>query len=84
MHAEGRGGVSDHLLDASEVAALLNVPVGWVREHTRTKSMPYIELGRYRRYERAEVLAWLEHCRRGGGPAFRKHLPKVEPERTER
>jgi excisionase family DNA binding protein len=58
--------MSDRLLDAAEVAELLNVPVSWVRESTRSGAMPCVSLGRYRRYDREDVLAWLEECKRPG------------------
>ncbi len=68
--------MSDRLLDAREVAELLNVPVSWVRESTRSGAMPSIELGRYRRYHRDDVLRWLEECKRPGRPtALRRHDP---------
>jgi len=69
--------VTERLLDATEVAELLCVPLGWVREHTRTGAIPHVALGRYRRYERGEVLAWVESLKTGGGPAFRRYQPKV-------
>jgi len=50
----------DRLLTAAEVSALLGVPTGWVRERTREGQLPHVRLGRYRRYDRADVLAWLE------------------------
>jgi excisionase family DNA binding protein len=56
----GVAAVSDQLLDAGQVAELLNVPVGWVREHTRSGALPHVELGRYRRYRREAALAWVE------------------------
>jgi excisionase family DNA binding protein len=65
----------DRLLEAGEVAELLNVPVGWVREHTRSGAIPSIELGRYRRYDRGDVLKWVAGLKAGGGPAFRRHRP---------
>jgi len=68
--------VTERLLEAREVAELLNVPTGWVREHTRSGAIPSIELGRYRRYDRDDVLAWVESLKAGGGPAFRKHRPQ--------
>jgi excisionase family DNA binding protein len=68
--------VSERLLDAKEVAELLAVPVGWVREHTRSGAIPSIELGRYRRYDRGDLLAWVEGLKAGGGPAFRRHRPR--------
>jgi excisionase family DNA binding protein len=58
--------VSERPLDANEVADLLNVPVSWVRESTRSGAMPCVELGRYRRYVRADVQAWLEGCKQPG------------------
>jgi excisionase family DNA binding protein len=67
--------VTERLLEAREVAELLSVPVGWVREHTRSGAIPSIELGRYRRYDRGDVLAWVESLKAGGGPAFRRHRP---------
>jgi excisionase family DNA binding protein len=67
--------VTDRLLEATEVAELLNVPVSWVRETTRAGHMPVVELGRYRRYDRAEILAWVEGLKTGGGPTFRKYRP---------
>jgi excisionase family DNA binding protein len=68
--------VTDRLLDAKEVAAMLGVPVGWVREHTRSGAIPHVPLGRYVRYERSDVLGWVAGLKAGGGPQFRKHRPK--------
>ena len=56
----------DRLLDAKEAAELLHVKVSWVREETRQGRMPHVRLGRYRRYDRAELLAWLEKHKEGG------------------
>jgi excisionase family DNA binding protein len=67
--------MTDRLLEAREVAVLLSVPVGWVREHTRSGAIPHVQLGRYVRYEHADVLAWVESLKEGGGPAFRKYQP---------
>jgi excisionase family DNA binding protein len=58
--------VTDRLLDANEVAEWLGVPVSWVRESTRTGAMPAIPLGRYWRYDREDVLGWLESCKQPG------------------
>ncbi len=68
--------MSDRLLEASEVAALLSVPISWVREHTRSGHLPHVELGRYRRYRRESVLAYVESQERGGA-AWRKHQPRI-------
>ena len=59
--------MSERLLIASEVAELLAVPESWVREATRDGRIPYLALGRYRRYEPAAILAWLAQ-QRGGPP----------------
>jgi excisionase family DNA binding protein len=66
--------MSDRLLEASEVATLLSVPVSWVRAETRAGRLPVVELGRYRRYVEADVLAWLEE-QKSGSPVWRKHQP---------
>ncbi len=68
---------ADRLIDAAQVAGMLNVPTSWVREHTRSGAIPHIALGRYVRYVEADVLAWLESCKTGGGPHFRRYTPKA-------
>jgi excisionase family DNA binding protein len=60
--------VSERLLTADEVAELLSVPVSWVRESTRSGAMPCVPLGRYRRYDRVDVEAWLRECKQPGRP----------------
>jgi excisionase family DNA binding protein len=55
------------LLMAREVAALLAVPESWVREATRDGRLPHLTLGRYRRYQRQTVEAWL--LEQQAGPA---------------
>jgi excisionase family DNA binding protein len=52
--------MSERLLTAADVAELLAVPESWVREHTRNDSLPRIQLGRYIRYRREAITAWLE------------------------
>lgn len=67
--------MNDRLLTADEVAAMLAVPVSWVRESTRSGAIPVVELGRYRRYREAAVLAWLESCSRPGRPVALRARP---------
>ena len=62
--------MSERLLTAGEVAELLAVPESWVREATREGRLPHLRLGRYRRYERSAIEAWLAE-RRGGPPVGR-------------
>jgi excisionase family DNA binding protein len=54
------------LLTAKEVADLLAVPESWVREATRDGRLPHLTLGRYRRYSRPAIDAWLMD--QTGGP----------------
>lgn len=76
LGTSGGRGVSDRLLTAPELAEFLGVPTTWVREHTRSGAIPHVPLGRYVRYDRGDVLAWVASIKAGGGPAFRKHQPK--------
>jgi excisionase family DNA binding protein len=66
----------DRLLDAAEVAELLNVPERWVREHTRSGFIPKVALGRYIRYRREAVLAWIAE-QEGAGAAWRRQRPRA-------
>lgn len=57
------------LLSVEEVAELLQVPVSWVYERTRRRGrdrIPGFRLGKYWRFEEAEVFAWLQRQRSGG------------------
>jgi excisionase family DNA binding protein len=49
----------DDLLVAGEVAALLRVTTAWVYAETRRGALPHVRLGRYVRYRRGTLLAWL-------------------------
>jgi len=58
---ERRG--ENHLLTVQEVAELLQVPVSWVYERVRKRSLerlPGYRLGKYWRFREKEVLAWVE------------------------
>jgi excisionase family DNA binding protein len=57
--------MSEPLLTAGQVAKLLAVPESWVREATREGRIPYLALGRYRRYRRAAIESWLTDKARG-------------------
>jgi excisionase family DNA binding protein len=58
--------MTERLLTADDVAEFLSVPVSWVREATRSGAMPCVRLGRYVRFERDAVEAWLESCKQPG------------------
>jgi len=56
------------LLTVEEVAELLRVPLSWVYERTRNRSLdriPGFRLGKYWRFREADVLAWLDRQRSG-------------------
>ena len=50
---------AEDLLTAQEVAALLRVTTGWVYAETRSHRIPHLRLGRYVRYRRAALDAWM-------------------------
>jgi excisionase family DNA binding protein len=65
--------MSDRLLDAKAIAERLGVPETWVRESVRSGAIPHVRLGRYVRFDLADVEKWLEECKRPGRPiALRK------------
>ena len=72
---QGEERLTDRLLEAREVAEMLAVPERWVREHTRSGFIPCVPLGRYRRYRREAVIAWVK-AQEVGGAAWRKHHPR--------
>jgi excisionase family DNA binding protein len=56
-------------LTVQEAADLLRVPVSWLYERTRTNSVPHVKLGKYLRFDRDELIAWVDGLRRDGrGP----------------
>lgn len=62
----GQAPNADRLLTVNEVAALLQVPVSWVYGRTRKRSLerlPGYRLGKYWRFDRDEVLAWIQRQR---------------------
>jgi excisionase family DNA binding protein len=69
--------VSDRLLTADEIADQLGVPAGWPLQQARAGHMPHVKLGRYVRFDEADVRAWVESLKTGGGPTFRRHRPGV-------
>jgi len=48
------------LLTAEDVAALLRVTAAWVYAETRRRRIPHIRLGRYVRYRRDALAAWMD------------------------
>jgi excisionase family DNA binding protein len=59
---------SDHLLTADDVAELMRVTRAWVYAETRRDALPHLRLGRYVRYRRSAIEAWMRTIERGPGP----------------
>ena len=53
------------LLTAQQAAELLNVPASWIYAETRAERIPFIPLGRYRRYDAAALEQWWRDRARG-------------------
>jgi excisionase family DNA binding protein len=51
---------SERLMTAHEAAELLRVTPAWVYEQTRRSRMPHVRLGRYVRYRRTSLEAWVD------------------------
>jgi hypothetical protein len=47
------------LVDAVALAQHLDTPLSWVRSETRAERLPYLKLGRYRKYRISDVEAAL-------------------------
>jgi excisionase family DNA binding protein len=58
--------VTERLLDAKEIADRLGVPESWIRESARAGVIPHVRLGRYVRFDLADVEAWIGECKRPG------------------
>ena len=58
--------MTERLLDAKEIAERLGVPETWVRESARSGAIPCVRLGRYVRFDLADVEAWIEECKPPG------------------
>lgn len=53
------------LIDAAQAGELLGVPKSWVLAEARAGRIPHVRLGRYVRYEAAELEVWWQARRRG-------------------
>jgi excisionase family DNA binding protein len=51
--------------------SLLGVPKSWVYEQSRAGRIPTVTLGRYRRYRREAIEAWLEELESEGADGGR-------------
>lgn len=55
----GSRAAGDRLLLATDVAELLQMTTDWVYSETRAGRLPCVRLGRFYRYRRATIMAWL-------------------------
>lgn len=53
------------LVDAAQAGGLLGVPKSWVLAEARADRIPHVRLGRYVRFEPAELERWWAARRRG-------------------
>jgi excisionase family DNA binding protein len=54
-----------NLLTAQQAAELLNVPASWILAEARADRIPYVPLGRYRRFDADELERWWRSRARG-------------------
>jgi excisionase family DNA binding protein len=59
----------DDLLTADELATVLRVTPAWVYAQTRGERIPHLRVGRYVRFRRSAILAWLAEIEAGRGVA---------------
>ena len=53
-------GAEGSLLFAEDVASILGMTTDWIYAETRAGRIPHIALGRYYRYRRESIEAWLQ------------------------
>jgi excisionase family DNA binding protein len=58
----GRGGFPS-LVDVATVATLLGVDIRFVRRLVFERRIPYVKVGRYVRFDVAEVAGWVDEQR---------------------
>lgn len=58
-------GAAMPLLDAEAAGAFLGVPSSWMLAEARGDRVPHLRLGRYVRFDRAELAAWRSARMRG-------------------
>ena len=69
--------MNGRLLTAEEVAELLGVPKSWVYDQSRKGLIPTVELGRYRRFRREAIEAWIRDRETIGTAGWR--VPQSDP-----
>jgi excisionase family DNA binding protein len=57
--------VSDRLLDAKAAGDLLGVPGSWLLAQARSDKIPHVRLGKYVRFDPADLERWIVSVKRG-------------------
>lgn len=57
---------NEKLLTADEVANMLNVSKSLIYRYTHLKKIPCLRLGKYLRFNSADISSWLDQHKRGG------------------
>ena len=73
--ADSAVAIGDELLTVHDAARFLNVSVSWVYEHTREDAddrLPFVKLGKYLRFDRADLRAYVDAKRASTRTARRK------------
>jgi excisionase family DNA binding protein len=60
------------LLTAAQASTLLGVPASWLLGEARASRVPFVRLGKYVRFDRADLLAWVAERKQGPGPRLRR------------
>ncbi len=74
-NADSAVAIGDELLTVHNAARFLNVSVSWVYEHTRDDAddrLPFVKLGKYLRFDRADLRAYIDAKRASARTARRK------------
>jgi len=48
------------LIGIKKMAKKLDLPVSWLYARTRTKEIPHYKIGKYVKFDEAEIWAWLK------------------------
>jgi len=74
-NADSAVAIGDELLTVHDAARFLNVSVSWVYEHTRDDAedrLPFGKLGKYLRFDRTDLRAYVDAKRASTRTARRK------------
>ena len=54
------GSLTDRLLTADDVAAIVGMTKDWIYAEVRAGRIPHVKLGRYYRFREESIAAWIE------------------------